>query len=270
MSSGFSARGGCTLPGLPPMPPTAGALGQLCLRAGRGGVFPEPYAAQLAANPLAAQWFDQATPSYRTLVVHWVLSAKQQATRDRRMAQVIDDSAHGRLIPTQRYGEEPRWVARNRAALGILLALVLALVGCTTGGGTGGIGSPGVSGSGAGGSSSSAAGSSSNPSSPTVTTTARPPANWVEVENANPGDDGWNISTSQTAPEGTLDGYADAASVAPGESVRLFLSSTRGPVTVTCLSTGVVCRGRGPPGLVRSRGDAPSSQPQPGSPPMAW
>lgn len=203
-----------------------------------GGVFPEPYAAQLAANPLAAQWFDQATPSYRTLVVHWVLSAKQQATRDRRMAQVIDDSAHGRLIPTQRYGEEPRWVARNRAALGILLALVLALVGCTTGGGTGGTGGHGVSGSGAGGSSSSAAGSSSNPSSPSVTTTARPPANWVEVENAKPGDAGWNISTSQTAPEGTLDGYADAASVRPGDSVTLRIRSTRGPVTVTAYRLG--------------------------------
>jgi hypothetical protein len=47
------------------------------------------------------------------------VSAKQEKTRERRLEQLIDDSRHGRLIPSQRYGEEPRWVARNRAALGI-------------------------------------------------------------------------------------------------------------------------------------------------------
>lgn len=51
--------------------------------------------------------------------MHWVAGAKQQTTRDRRMAQLIEDSAAGRLIPSQRYGEEPAWAKRNRKELGI-------------------------------------------------------------------------------------------------------------------------------------------------------
>ncbi len=81
--------------------------------------FPEPYAAVLAADALAGAWWAAATPSYRRICVNWVLTAKQQATRDRRMAQVVDDSRHGRLIPSQRYGEPPAWVARSRSALGL-------------------------------------------------------------------------------------------------------------------------------------------------------
>ena len=51
--------------------------------------------------------------------MHWVAGATQQATRDRRMAQLIEDSAAGRLIPSQRYGQEPAWVKRNRKELGL-------------------------------------------------------------------------------------------------------------------------------------------------------
>ena len=80
---------------------------------------PEPYAAVLAADPLATAWWRAATTTYRKICVNWVLTAKQQATRDKRMAQLVDDSRHGRLIPSQRYGEQPAWVAKNRAALGI-------------------------------------------------------------------------------------------------------------------------------------------------------
>jgi hypothetical protein len=47
-----------------------------------------------------------------------VVSAKQEATRERRMRTLIDDHAHGRLIPPQRYGELPKWVARAAAAAG--------------------------------------------------------------------------------------------------------------------------------------------------------
>jgi hypothetical protein len=45
-----------------------------------------------------------------------VLSAKQQATNDRRMAQLVEDCAAGRLVPGQRYGEVPKWVSRAAAA----------------------------------------------------------------------------------------------------------------------------------------------------------
>ncbi len=75
--------------------------------------------ALLDANPDARRWWDAATDSYRRVAMNWVSSAKQQETRDRRMRQLVADSAAGRLIPTQRYGTEPAWVARNRVALGL-------------------------------------------------------------------------------------------------------------------------------------------------------
>ena len=57
-----------------------------------------------------------ATPSYRKIAVNWGLTAKQEATREKRMAQLLEDSAHGRLIPSQRYGTAPRWLERAAAA----------------------------------------------------------------------------------------------------------------------------------------------------------
>ena len=79
---------------------------------------PDDYQALLAADPRAATFWAMATRGYRHVAAHWVVSAKQPATRDRRIAQLIDDCAAGQLIPTQRYGTEPAWVAKARAALG--------------------------------------------------------------------------------------------------------------------------------------------------------
>lgn len=80
--------------------------------------WPAEYEALLRANPAAAAFWDAATASYRKLATNWVVTAKQEATRDRRMAQLIDDSANLRLIPSQRYGEEPAWLRRLRAEPG--------------------------------------------------------------------------------------------------------------------------------------------------------
>ncbi len=77
---------------------------------------PPPYAAQLAASPAATAFWDTATRTYRRVCTNWVLSAKQEATRDRRMAQLVADSAAGLMIPSQRYGDEPKWVTRAAAA----------------------------------------------------------------------------------------------------------------------------------------------------------
>ncbi|SDT31099.1 YdeI/OmpD-associated family protein [Microterricola viridarii] len=94
-------------------------------RADRSGVYshenPEqefsPEAsARLAANPAASAFWAAATPTYRRQATHWVLSAKQEATRERRLAQLIDDSAAGVLVPFQRYGEVPKWAARAAEA----------------------------------------------------------------------------------------------------------------------------------------------------------
>lgn len=77
---------------------------------------PADYAAQLAASPAATAFWEVATPSYRRTVLAWVLTAAQQATRDRRMAQLVEDCAAGRLVRSQRYGTTPAWVERAAAA----------------------------------------------------------------------------------------------------------------------------------------------------------
>lgn len=77
---------------------------------------PPAYAELMAANAAATAFWAETTPSYRKICMVWVTGAKQQATNDKRMQQLIDDHAAGRLIPSQRYGEQPKWVARAAAA----------------------------------------------------------------------------------------------------------------------------------------------------------
>ena len=81
-----------------------------------GKELPPQAAARLAANPAATAFWDAATTTYRRQVIHWALSAKQEATRERRLAQLIDDSAAGRLVSFQRYGEVPKWAERAAEA----------------------------------------------------------------------------------------------------------------------------------------------------------
>ena len=77
---------------------------------------PPESAARLAADAAASAFWNAATPTYRRQVTHWVLSAKQEATRERRLTQLIDDSAAGRLVPPMRYGETPKWAERAAEA----------------------------------------------------------------------------------------------------------------------------------------------------------
>ncbi|MEO6294859.1 MAG: YdeI/OmpD-associated family protein [Candidatus Limnocylindria bacterium] len=60
--------------------------------------------AQLQANEGAWTWWQTQTPGYRRVATWWVVSAKQEATRQRRLASLIEDSAAERLIKSQRYG----------------------------------------------------------------------------------------------------------------------------------------------------------------------
>jgi uncharacterized protein YdeI (YjbR/CyaY-like superfamily) len=55
--------------------------------------------ARLQAEPAAWKWFSAQSASYRRAAVHWVTSAKRPDTRDRRLAQLITDSAAGRTVP---------------------------------------------------------------------------------------------------------------------------------------------------------------------------
>lgn len=82
----------------------------------RERVLDPPYAAALAADPAASAFWELATPSYRKLAVTWVMTAKQEATRDARAAQLVADSAAGQLIKSQRYGIQPKWVERAAEA----------------------------------------------------------------------------------------------------------------------------------------------------------
>jgi uncharacterized protein YdeI (YjbR/CyaY-like superfamily) len=79
--------------------------------------WPAHYEARLRANPTASAFWDAATPSYRKVATNWVVTAKQEATRDKRMAELVDDCANLRLIKPQRYGTEPAWVRRARSDL---------------------------------------------------------------------------------------------------------------------------------------------------------
>jgi uncharacterized protein YdeI (YjbR/CyaY-like superfamily) len=59
----------------------------------------EAYEQHLKANAKAWAYLTASAPSYRRAAVHWVMSAKQEETRRRRLQTLIDDSAHGRTVP---------------------------------------------------------------------------------------------------------------------------------------------------------------------------
>lgn len=63
--------------------------------------------ARFHANDAAWQWFETQAPSYRRTASHWVMSAKREDTRERRLATLIDDSARGRKVKPLAYGERP-------------------------------------------------------------------------------------------------------------------------------------------------------------------
>ena len=74
------------------------------------------YAQMLAADPVATAFWEAATAGYRKIATNWVMTAKQEKTRDSRMAQLVDDCANARMITSQRYGPVPSWVQRAAAA----------------------------------------------------------------------------------------------------------------------------------------------------------
>ena len=53
---------------------------------------------QLQANERAWEFFQAQPPGYRQTAIFWVVSAKREETRARRLATLIDDSAHHRRI----------------------------------------------------------------------------------------------------------------------------------------------------------------------------
>jgi uncharacterized protein YdeI (YjbR/CyaY-like superfamily) len=57
---------------------------------------------RLEADGKAHAFFESQPPSYRRAAIHWVTSAKRPETRERRLAQLIECSAAGELVPPLR------------------------------------------------------------------------------------------------------------------------------------------------------------------------
>lgn len=60
--------------------------------------FDAPAAKRLAANRRAKAFFDAQPPGYRRIITGWVMQAKKEATRLKRLAHLIDTSARGKRI----------------------------------------------------------------------------------------------------------------------------------------------------------------------------
>jgi len=60
--------------------------------------------ANFRANEESWAWFAARPPSFRKQALHWVISAKRPATRARRLATLIEDSAAGRPIRSMIWG----------------------------------------------------------------------------------------------------------------------------------------------------------------------
>lgn len=64
----------------------------------KDAVFAPEHEALFRANEAAWTYFLARPQWYRTSAIWWVVSAKREATRDRRLAQLIEDSAAGRTV----------------------------------------------------------------------------------------------------------------------------------------------------------------------------
>ena len=60
--------------------------------------FPAAMLKRFQANKKAWKWFSEQAPWYRRVTTHWVVSAKKEETRERRLASLIEDSANERKI----------------------------------------------------------------------------------------------------------------------------------------------------------------------------
>jgi uncharacterized protein YdeI (YjbR/CyaY-like superfamily) len=57
------------------------------------------YAKAFRAEKRAWAFFQEQPPGYRRIAIHWVMSAKREETRRRRLAQIMESSAEGERLP---------------------------------------------------------------------------------------------------------------------------------------------------------------------------
>ena len=63
------------------------------------GRLPPPFERRLRADAAAWAWFSARPPGERRTTIHWVTSAKQAATRERRLEVLIETAARGVHVP---------------------------------------------------------------------------------------------------------------------------------------------------------------------------
>ena len=59
---------------------------------------PAEFERKFRAQKNAWKYFSEQPPGYRRVAIYWVMSAKKEETRERRLAVLIDDSAHRRRL----------------------------------------------------------------------------------------------------------------------------------------------------------------------------
>ncbi len=69
----------------------------------RRAALPAAFAARLAADAKADAHWRAMPPSYRRAATHWIAAARQEATRARRFATLLDCSRRGRRVPPLDY-----------------------------------------------------------------------------------------------------------------------------------------------------------------------
>ncbi len=74
----------------------------------RGVELPEPYAGILRKNEAAWRFHEAQAPSYRKAVSWWIVSAKQEETRRRRLERLVAEAAMGRRLSDASPAKTPR------------------------------------------------------------------------------------------------------------------------------------------------------------------
>jgi len=74
----------------------------------RSDTLPDPYGKTLRENKAAWDFFQSQPPSYRKVAGWWVVSAKKEETRLKRLNSLIEASAQGRIISSMPPKKTPR------------------------------------------------------------------------------------------------------------------------------------------------------------------
>ena len=94
----LSAAGRMQAPGLAAFALRSEAKSRIYAYETRPAELIEPYASEFRAHADAWAFFQTQPASYRRTLTWWVINAKQEATRQRRLLQLITESAAGRRV----------------------------------------------------------------------------------------------------------------------------------------------------------------------------